>query len=29
MREMKELAAKEPETHDMFKKSVIDFLMKS
>lgn len=29
MWEMKELAAKEPKTHDMFKKSVIDFLLKS
>lgn len=29
MWEMKELAAKEPETHDMFKKNVIDFLLKS
>lgn len=29
MWEMKELAAKEPEAHDMFKKNVTDFLMKS
>ncbi|SHJ14284.1 DUF3102 domain-containing protein [Desulfosporosinus lacus] len=29
MGEMKELAAKEPETHNLFKKNVTDFLMKS
>ena len=29
MWEMKELATKEPEAHDMFQKNVIDFLMKS